>query len=498
MADAAVGASAKLSVRGARGGGLILLGSGASFAIQMASLLVLSRLLLPSDFGLVAMVTVFVALGNLLRDFGLPLAGLQEKTLSNQQASNLFWMSAAVAAACSALLVVSTPALVALFHEPRLTQIVPSLAIAVFLGGLSSQLQVHLARRMQFAALVTSDILGQIVALAVAISLAIGGAGYWALVAQSITAVMLTLLYRWIASGWLPMTPRRGHAAFRHFKTGATYGFAQVLTFAQSNLGTLLIGAQLGATQLGYYNRAYQLLTAPAGRLLDPLTQVVVTTLNKAKEAKRDADALLYKIQFGVGTLIVWMFAVTAGTAPALIPLMLGDQWIPAVPVFQVLAAGGAVWVFNHVSYWAFIVKEKPKALLMYNVVSKPIAIASIYVGSHFGLIGVALGYSAAMAVSWPMNLAWLAWTAGLPAKRFFANGVRVLISGTFAAGAAGVTYSLLPQAPPFVGLVAGLLAGTAAMTLVLVALPGSRALLADWIRLGRTTFLPRILVKIG
>lgn len=496
MAEGSAHAGTNLSVRGARGGGLVLMGSGASFAIQIVSLLVLSRLLSPSDFGVVAMVTIFVALGNLLRDFGLPLAGLQEQSLTRQQASNLFWMSAVISAVCLILLVVSTPALVDLFNEPRLTLIVPSLAIAVFLGGLSSQLQVHLARGMQFVTLVASDIIGQLLALAVAIALAIAGTGYWALVAQTLTAAFVTLLYRWIASRWMPLAPRSGHDSLRLFRTGATYGVAQMLTFAQSNVGTLIIGAQLGATQLGYYNRAYQLLTAPAGRFLDPLTQVVVTTLNRAKAAQRDADTLLYKVQFGVGTLIVWMFAVTAGTAQALIPFLLGDQWVPAVPVFQVLAVGGAVWVFNHVSYWAFIVKEKPYALLSYNFVSKPLAIASIYLGSHFGLIGVAWGYAAAMAFSWPLNLVWLARTADFPAWRFLANGSRILLGGAFGGAASAVAFTVLPPVPPPVGVAVGVLAGTAAMTAVLLALPESRALLADWIRLARSSLLPRI--KVG
>lgn len=493
MADSSAPIDSNLSLRGARGGVLILLGSGASFAIQLVSLLVLSRLLSPSDFGVVAMVTVFIALGNLLRDFGLPLAGLQEQSLTRQQASNLFWMSAAISAACSILLVVSTPALVALFTEPRLTLIVPSLALSVFLGGLSSQLQVHLARHMRFGALVASDLVGQLVALATAIGLALAGTGYWALVAQTLTAAFLTLLYRWIASRWMPVAPRRGHDSLRLLKTGATYGFAQILTFAQSNVGTLIIGAQLGATQLGYYNRAYQLLTAPAGRFLDPLTQVVITALNRAKTAQRDPDVLLYKIQFGVGTLIVWMFAVTAGTAPALIPLMLGDQWIPAVPVFQVLAVGGAVWVFNHVSYWAFIVKEKPSALLSYNLVSKPLAIASIFIGSHFGLIGVAWGYAAAMAFSWPLNLVWLSRSTGLPALRFLTNGSRVLLGGAFGGAASAAAYFLLPPVPPLLHVAAGIFAGTVAMAAVLLALPESRALLTAWIRLVRSSLLPRI-----
>lgn len=470
----------------------MLLGSGASLVIQLASVLVLSRLLAPSDFGVVAMVTIFVALGNLLRDFGLPLAGLQEQSLTRQQASNLFWMSAAISAVCSILLVLSTSALVALFQEPRLAQIVPPLAIAVFLGGLSSQLQVHLARRMKFGALVASDVIGQLVGLGAAVGLAIAGTGFWALVAQTLIAALLTLIYRWVASRWIPLAPRRRHDSLRLLKTGATYGLAQMLTFAQSNIGTLIIGAQLGATQLGYYNRAYQLLTAPAGRFLDPLTQVVVTTLNRAKTHQQDPDALLYKIQFGVGVLMVWVFAVTAGTAPALVPLMLGDQWVPAIPVFQVLAVGGAIWVFNHVSYWAFIVKERPYALLTYNLVSKPLAIASIFIGSNFGLTGVAWGYTAAMAFSWPLNLAWLARTASLRAGRFFASGCRILLGGALGGAASSLTCSLLTPVPQLLAVAVGVMAGTVTMAGVLLALPASRALLADCIRLAKSTLLPR------
>ena len=458
-------------------------GSGATFTIQFVSLLILSRLLAPSDIGLVAMVAIFVTLGNLLRDFGLPLAGLQEQSLSRQQASNLFWMSAAIAATCALMLAGSTPMLVALFSEPRLAQVVPSLAIVMFLGGLSSQLQVQLARNMQFGALVASDVIGQLAALAVAIGLATAGVGYWALIAQSLTAALILLVYRWIASRWMPLAPRIGHDTLRLFRTGATYGLAQMLAFAQSNVGALLIGAQLGATQLGYYNRAYQLLTAPAGRFLDPLTQVVISTLNRAKDEQQDPDALLYKIQFGVGSLIVWVFAVSAGTAPGLIPLVLGDQWTPSVPVFQILAIVGSVLVFNSVSYWAFIVKEKPRALLHYNLVSKPLEIVSIAIGAQFGLHGVAWGYAAGATLSWPLFLFWLDRTASFPARRFFTSSCRILLAGVVGSAASAAAFFAL--APLAAGAVlCGIIAGTMAFAAVLVVMRPSRIQIADWVRI--------------
>ena len=457
-----------------------MLGSAASLLVQLVSLVVLSRLLNPADFGLVAMVSVFVVLGNLLRDFGLPMAGLQLRTLSAQQAANLFWMNMGVAALVAGALVAATPGLVLLYDEPRLAAIVPALAVVVFLGGVTAQIQVNLARRMRFVTLVVTDVGAQVLGLTTAIVLAIAGAGYWALVAQTVVTAGILLASRWVASAWLPARFRRGHGSVGLLRVGANYGAAQLLAFLQSNVDTVVIGTQYGAAPLGYYSRAYQMLTAPAARLLDPLTQVVVTTLNQVKTEGRDPHPALLRIQFALGAFIVWLFAVSAGVAANLIPFVLGAQWTPSIPVFQILAIGGCVWVFNHVSYWVFIVNEKSRELLRYNLVSKPIAIACILAGAPFGITGVAWGYVAAMAVSWPLNLVWLSRTAGLTALPFAANGVRILAAGAVgAACAAGVT-SLGADLPALVAIVLGLLAGTVGMLLILLVLPPTRRHLAE------------------
>ncbi len=482
-----------LSAIGMRGGSITLIGSALSFVLQLLSLMVLSRLLMPSDFGIVAMVAMFVSLGNLLRDFGLPLAGLQKQILSPQQASNLFWASVSISLLCSLALALATPLLVALFDEPRLHDVVPPLALGVFLGGLSAQIQVQLARSMKFKALVASDLVGQTLGLVAAIAVAIAGGGYWALVVQTLAAAVVTLAWRWVASAWLPGLPKRGHDTLGLLRTGVTYGAAQLLTFVQSNVDSLLIGTQLGASALGYYNRGFQMLTAPAARLLDPLTQVVIPLLNRAKGEERDPDDILYKAQFIVGAFIVWIFVSTAGTAPALVPLVLGAQWMPVVPIFQILAVGGCFWVFNHVSYWAFISKEKPKELLLYNLVSKPLAIVGIVVGSTHGILGVAAGYTAAMAISWPINLIWLAKTADFPSMRFLVNGVRVLCAGAVGAAGAVGSFALGNMLSPLMGILVGLVASTALMFAALAVMPGSRALLRGAIASARMQ-----LIRVG
>lgn len=471
---------------GAKGTGLTVLGSGFSMGLQLVSVTVLSRLLSPRDFGLVAMVSVFIALGTIIRDFGMPTAALQAKSLSHQQASNLFWVNTAFAAIASILLAASTPLLVMLYSEPRLAAVVPAMASVILITGVGAQIQIDLARQLKFRALVLSDISGQVLGLATAIVMALIGLGYWALVAQALVTALVTLAMRVATDRWVPARFRRGHDSRKLFQAGAEYGVAYLLTFAQQNADTLIVGATLGATPLGYYNRGYQLLTTPVGRLLDPLSQVVVPTLNRVRAEGGDLNAMLLKVQFAVGCVIVWIFAMAGATAHWLVPLLLGPGWAPTIRVFQILAIGGSIWVFSVVSSWVFILYEQSRQLLRYNLISKPLAVACLAIGAFFGIDGVAWGYVAAMALSWPLNLIWLARTAGLPAPAFARNGATIIATGAIASAAAMTACSVLPtmSAVPTIGV--GMLIGTGTMLGLLIVVPATRRHLIASLRLVR------------
>lgn len=472
---------------GLSGGVHIFLGSVASFVVQVVALITLSHMLDPSDFGLLAMAMVFVAFANLLRDFGLPTAGLQAQKLSPQQASNLFWMNVAVSILVAAILILSSSFLVAIYSEPRLASIIPVMAVVVVLGGIGAQIQVQLAREMRFFALACSDVASQILALLIAVALAAAGAGYWALVAQILMAAALTLMFRALVLRWRPMRFRRGHGARNAALIGADYGLAQMLTFAQANVDTLVIGAQLGATQLGYYSRAYQALTAPAGRLLDPLTQVVISTMNRAKARGQDPRPLMRRVQFLVAMGMTTMFAVAGGVAPNLIPIMLGPQWNDSVEVFQILAIGGCIAALNHVSYWLFIAFERSRDLLRYNLVSKPIAVGLIILGSFFGISGVAWGYVIAMAISWPLNVLWLWKVASVTPKPFIITGVRVLIVGSAVALASSAAMHVSSAFGSVGALAVGVLAGLTTTALATLLTPALRRDMSEWIQHAQT-----------
>lgn len=405
------------------------MGQAVRMVSQVVGVIVLSRLLKPEDFGLVAMVAAFVALADLLKDFGLPSAALQAKDLTHQQASNLFWGSLALATTVGLALTAATPLIVALYSEPRLVEIVPALAGAVVINGAQAQIQVQLARALRFATLAINATAATVIGLLCAIGGALAGLGHWALVIQPLATALSLLVLQSLSARWKPARPRRHHGSRALFTSGAQLGLAYTLTWAASNVDTLATGARWGTAAVGFYNRGFQVTVQPVTSLLSPLTQVAIPSISNAvQKGIRSVDVLL-KLQFLVAGPVAAAMVAIAATAPSLVPLLLGPEWTPAVPVVQFLALGECVHALSFVSYWGFLAEKRSKDLLLYNLVSKPIAIGLVLLGSTYGVAGVAAGYAAGLLVSWPINLAWLARVAAFPAGRFFARGIRVLAS---------------------------------------------------------------------
>ncbi|MBW9122397.1 lipopolysaccharide biosynthesis protein [Microbacterium trichothecenolyticum] len=447
--------------RGARGAGATILGQVATMGIQFLGTIILSRLLAPEDFGLVAMVTVFVGVGELLRDFGMPTAALQSRELSNQQASNVFWITGAMSLAVAVILTLCTPLLVALYDEPRLSSIVPVMASVLLLNGLQAQYQVRLARSMRYVALAGNSVVARSAGLAIGIFGALVGWGYWAIVAQLVSQAFILLVGSGILTRWLPTRPRRGSDSLRLIRAGAHFGGAQVLTFAADNVDTLMIGAVWGPQALGQYNRAFQLFMLPITAIFSPLTNVVVPTINRAVAEGRNPSGVLIKIQTAVCGLSIWLLLITAATAPWLIPLLLGDQWTLTIPLIQILSLGGAFRALSQTNYWAYIVHQQSRQLFLSNTVTKPLQVILIVGAAFISVEAVAWAYVLGRAITWPINLIWLWRTAGQNPIRFGLNGVRLLFAAC--AGFVVTTFALngLAIGYPAISVVVGAVIAT-------------------------------------
>ncbi|WP_425478634.1 lipopolysaccharide biosynthesis protein [Pseudoxanthomonas winnipegensis] len=417
-----------LGSRAAAGAAKTMAGQGARMVVQFGGIILLARLLSPEDYGVMAMVTALVGICEILRDFGLSSAAIQAKSLSKAQRDNLFWMNSAIGLVLGLVVFAGAGWIARFYHEPRLAAVSQVMSVTFLLSGMNTQYRAHLSRELMFGRLALSDVGGQSLGLIAAVIAALAGLGYWALVIQQVVGGAVGLLVAMVAARWLPGRPQRG-VEMRHFLSfGWNLMAAQALGYASQNIGQVLIGYRLGAEALGLYNRAFQLLMMPLNQINAPATTVALPVLSKLQDERERYSTFLLRGQTVMVHLIVAIFAFACAQGEPLIRLFLGEQWRGAVPIFQVLTLGGVFQVVAYATYWVFLSLGLMRAQLIYSVIARALLIVCILVGSHWGALGVAIGYALGLALMWPMSVIWVTRVGQAPGRAMFNNGLRALV----------------------------------------------------------------------
>ncbi len=388
-----------------RGGVLTLTSQGAQFVIQSVGTIVMARLLMPADFGLVAMVTAITSLGQAFADLGLSEATIQHPKINHEQVSTLFWINVAIGLGLTLILVALAPVLAWFYHEPRLRNITFMVALTFLIGGLRVQHDALLRRQMRFKSLAIRDVVSYVVAVPVAITMALRGAGYWAIVALPLTLSLSQMLLSWLMVRWIPGLPRRDAKVRSLITFGGNVAASYLVFNVNRSADSILIGWHWGAGPLGLYSRAYNLLMLPVRQLGAPARSVAVPAFSRVQA---DPERLA-RYYLRTANLILWGTApifgfLFAGAAPVII-LALGDRWRPAAPVFQILAIFALGQLLLESTLWLLVSRGQSQRLLKLLLIISPIVIGSYAIGLPFGIKGVALSGSLVLLVIFPWIL---------------------------------------------------------------------------------------------
>src|SRR4051794_3719896 len=387
----------------ARGSLVTLSGQLGRFAVQSVSLLVLARLLSPEDYGLMAMVLSVAGVASVIGDAGLSLAALSSRELDDDQRSGLFWLNAAVGAATAGVVALMAPWLAHLFGRPALQGITYAVAPSFALMGLSVQFRAHLNRELRFGRLVSVDVLSQALALAFAVVLALSGAGVWSIAVQYVGAALLTFVGSALAARWRPRWPRTWTTTWPLLRFGSHNLGSQVLNYLSINVPAIMLGRVTGATELGYYNRAYTLFALPMTQLAAPLTRVALPMLARRRD---DAalEAILMKAHVLLCYTLVATFAALAALAQPVVQVLFGTAWLPSIPIFRVLAIAGAFQALAYVYYWGYLATGRTGRQLLVAMPGRLVMIAGAVVVAPLGGVGVAALIATGMLVLWISN----------------------------------------------------------------------------------------------
>lgn len=475
-----------LGKRAARGASTVVVGQAARIVLQIVSVTILARLLDPDDYGLVAIALAVVGVGEIFRDFGLSTAAVQAASLSRHQRDKLFWLNTLIGAGLMVACLLLAPLASLAFSQPDVTDIVRALSATFLLNGLTAQYRADLNRHMRFTALVGSDLGGQFIGVALAVALAVGGLGYWALVAQQLGGSALTLILAVVAARWLPGRPRRGVRVGAMARFGVGLVGSQLIGYLNNNVDTLVIGLRFTPSELGYYNRGYQLLMRPLSQLRAPTTTVALPVLGRLRDDRVRTDAFLVRGQLALGYGLVPVTAFAAGAAAPVVAVFLGDQWGPVAPVFALLAVAGAFQTIAYVAYWVYLSRGLTASLFRYSLVSLAIKVACVLVGSVGGIVGVAAGFALAPALAWPLSLWWVSRLTSVPLRRLYQGAGRILACAIVAAGSTYGVVQATASVHPVLQILAGGVGLAATYALAALAVPQVRRDLVDVLRVGR------------
>jgi O-antigen/teichoic acid export membrane protein len=468
-----------------RGGLARLCAQGGDFTLRLVSLMVLARLLGPKDFGLVGMVTALTGVLIMFRDFGLSAAAIQRPIVTEEQLSTLFWINISVGAVLTLLTAAMAPVIAAFYHEPRLAGVTAALASSFIFNAAGVQHGVLLQRQMRFTTLAVISTASLVVSTSIAICGAIAGYGYWALVAMTLSAPIISTLGVWVATAWIPGRPRRrvGIRSMMHF--GGTVTLNGLVIYIGSNFEKVLLGRFWGADALGLYGRAYQLINIPTANLNSAVGEVAFSALSRVQD-----DPLRLKSYFlkGYSLVLAMTMPITVACglfADDMIFVFLGPRWKDAGVIFRLLAPTILVFAIANPLSWFVMSLGMVRRSLNMGLVIAPIMIASYAIGLPYGPKGVAFAYSAVMTLWVIPVIAWSVHGTVISLLDVLRMASRPFSASIIAAVVAFVIRSAYGHVlPPLPRLILELAALLATFTGILLFATGQRALYIDLFRL--------------
>lgn len=378
----------------ARSTTIVLLSQLVKFIAQIASIAVLARLLGPREFGLVAMVTIVTNLVAMFKDGGLSMATIQRESITHQQVSNLFWLNAATGVFLAILTILSAPVIALVYDEPILTNITLVISITFLIGGLSVQHDALLKRQMKFKLVALIDAGSLISGILTGITCAWLGMGYWSLVFMQLASSLMQTIIAWSVCQWRPAWPQRGHDTRPLIHYGLHLTGANFIGYLSSNITPFLVGHIGGPQQMGYFNRANTLASIPNTQILNPLISASTPALSLLASDQAKFTAAGLSLISRMSMLAMFVSVIMFVYADILIQVFLGPGWEEAIIYTRLLA----IALLSEPTAAAMVVcvlaSGHARLLMRVKLITFIVIVISIWIGKHWGTIGVVAGYA--------------------------------------------------------------------------------------------------------
>lgn len=360
--------------------------------------IILARLLVPSDFGAVALLGVFITICNIFIDSGFGNALIQRKTIDELDASSVFYTNLAVAALLYTGLFFLAPVIAKFYEMQILTALLRVLSLQLFTMSLSCVQNALLVREMKFKINFFVNLSSVLVSSVVGITCAYRGFGVWSLVYSQLSMQIVAVLGYWILVGWRPRMMYSFSRIRSLFGYGSRILAGSLLHVVYNNVYNLVIGKRYSATELGYYNRGYIIPTLLVDNAANTINGVMFPALSKIQDDKEQFRSVVRNMVSVVAFIVFLLVALLIPLSYDIISLLLTDRWLPSVPFMQIVSVTVCFTPFILINSAILTALGESKKYLKGILFSRLLAIAIIVTASFVNVyVMVASGIFAAI-----------------------------------------------------------------------------------------------------
>jgi len=454
----------------ATGGGQVL-----DLTLRLGSTLVLARLLVPEQFGLVAMVTAITRIAERFAGLGLSAATVQAPEINRAQCSNLFWINTLAGLLFAGTIVLFAPGIAAFYEDDRLTAISTAFSLSFVGAGLTIQHQALLLRQLRMPQLTGIQVVATLLSVCVGIALALAGFGYWALVWKEVAQSLFLAAGTWVLCPWVPSMPSRRVNMGRLLTFGRDMTLTQFLFATAAQLDSVLIGRFGGAVPLGLYRQAYNLFMGPIERLNAPILGISQPTLSILQFEPDRYRRYYERILFAVSLATIPLGVFTAICAREIVLVGLGEEWLGAVVYLRIFGVAGAILVPVGTTGTIQITRGQSGRYLVVNLVYSVALVGLMFVGAIWGVVAIAAARLVTLVVVSPWALHFAFSGSPISVRDFLRTVSRPVAASVAMGGALLLLQSWAPLDSPLLKLLASCGTAISVYFLAFNLLPGGR-----------------------
>lgn len=357
--------------------------------IQFVLSILIARQLTPADYGLIGMLSIFIAISATFVDSGFGSALIQKKDADNNDYSTAFYFNVGVAAVMYGILYFCAPLIADFYNQPLLTQVTRVYLVSLLISALYQVQSSRMSKSLDFKSKAIISISSLIISGGVGLSLAYSGYGVWTLVWQGIVSTAVSCIMFWVMDHWHPLLIF-SKRSFKHlFGFGGKLLGSQLINTIYNNISTIVIGKAYNADDLGLFSRAKGFAQLPMSTVTSLVMKVNYPIL---AELQDDNERLLeaYKVILRAPLFLLFpiLFGMSALAYP-MIEVLLGSKWLGCVPMLVILCMGYVWSPLTSINLNLLYVKGRTDLVLKLEFIKKPIAFAMLLGAIPLGIYGM-------------------------------------------------------------------------------------------------------------